>query len=128
MDSALTPDPGKDLVDRLETTWAGARDGLWYWDVAAESIRYSPRWKELLGFASHEIDDRTEEWFRRVHPRDLDGLKRVLGAHLDGNTELFEHEFRMLHKDGSWRWVLGRAKKHAGRSLVGGSLTDVTAI
>jgi len=123
-----TSDSDKNLIDRLATTWAGARDGLWDWDVGAESIRYSPRWKELLGFASHELDDRTEEWFRRVHPRDLDELKRIIGAHLDGNTEVLEHEFRMRHKDGSWRWFLCRGKKHAGRALLAGSLTDVTAI
>jgi diguanylate cyclase (GGDEF)-like protein/PAS domain S-box-containing protein len=128
MEPVSTPQSGHDLVDRLATTWAGARDGLWDWDVAAEAIRFSPRWKELLGYASHEIDDRTEEWFRRVHPRDLDELKKIIGAHLDGVTELLEHEFRMLHKDGSWRWMLCRGKKHPGRALVAGSLTDVTAI
>jgi len=116
------------LQDRLEITWAGARDGLWDWDVAAESLRLSPRWKEILGFAVSEIPDRVDEWFRRVHPRDLAELKRSIDAHLGDQTEFLETEFRMLHKDGSWRWILCRGKKHATRTLLGGSITDVTSL
>ena len=127
--SAVDDPAGRlDALDRLDATWAGARDGLWDWDITTGSIRFSPRWKELVGYGAGEIEDRPEEWFRRVHPRDLDGLKTAIDAHLEGRTPLLESEFRLLHKDGGWRWVLCRARKHRGRALLGGSLTDVTAI
>ncbi len=116
------------LAARIETTWAGARDGLWDWDVAAEALRLSPRWKEIVGFDPHELADRTDEWFRRVHPRDLDGLKRALEHLVAGRTPVLESEFRMLHRDGSWRWILCRATKHASHELIGGSITDVTTL
>ena len=128
MPPAEQPALEREALDRLETTWAGARDGLWDWDVAADSIRFSSRWKALLGYRPEEVEDLPEEWFRRVHPRDLEGLKKAIDAHLEGRTALLETEFRLLHKDGGWRWVLCRASKHPGRPLLGGSLTDVTAI
>ena len=112
---------------RLAALWAGARDGLWDWDVPREELRLSPRWKALFGYAPHEVEDRPEEWFRRVHPRDLDELKREIASHLDGRGEVLETEFRMLHKDGTWRWIVCRAKRSEEGTLLAGSLSDVTA-
>ncbi len=112
---------------RLQATWAGARDGLWDWDLARREIRFSPRWKALLGYTEEEFADLPEEWFRRVHPRDLDGLKRDLDAHLSGTNAFLEHEFRMLHKDGAWRHFLVRGKKLDRAEFLGGSFTDITA-
>jgi len=112
---------------RLSATWAGARDGLWDWDLARREIRFSPRWKASLGLAQEEFADRPEEWFRRVHPRDLDGLKRAIEAHMSGMREVLEHEFRMLHADGSWRHFLVCGKKLDGAEFLGGSFTDITA-
>jgi diguanylate cyclase (GGDEF)-like protein/PAS domain S-box-containing protein len=120
--------PSHATSERLEAVFAGARDGLFDWDLATDAVRFSPRWKEALGFVAGEVEDRPEEWFRRVHPRDLDPLKRAIDAHVLGKTPALEHEFRMLHKDGAWRWFLVRAVKHPARALLGGSLTDVTAI
>ena len=133
MEPAISHDarPAPDIVDaqdRYDTIWGGSRDGLWHWDVAADTIQFSGRWKSILGFAADELADRPEEWFRRVHPRDLDGLKNALDAHLAGRTPSLESEFRMLHRDGSWRWVLCHGTKHPSRALIGGSMTDVTAI
>jgi len=119
-------DPDSHLP-RLLATWAGARDGLWDWDLARREVRFSPRWKALLGYGADELEDRPEEWFRRVHPRDLDELKRAIDAHLSGTGEYLEHEFRMLHKDGSWRHFLVRGKKLDRAEYLGGSLTDITA-
>jgi len=126
--SPATRDTEPVLRARLETTWAGARDGLWDWDVASEALRLSPRWKAMLGYAPDEIAERPEEWFRRVHPRDLDKLKVAIDAHLDGRADCLEAEFRMLHKDGSWRWILCRGQRHAKHALLGGSMTDVTTL
>jgi diguanylate cyclase (GGDEF)-like protein/PAS domain S-box-containing protein len=115
-------------LDRLQATWAGARDGLWDWDLARGVIRFSPRWKEMLGYTEAEIPARPEEWFRRVHPHDLAELKRSLAALMAGRAPLVELEIRMIHKQGHWRWVLVRGARLAGRELLGGSLTDVTAL
>jgi diguanylate cyclase (GGDEF)-like protein/PAS domain S-box-containing protein len=117
---------------RLLATWAGARDGLWDWDLARGEVRYSPRWKAILGYAEGEIDDRAEEWFRRVHPQDLPELKQALARLMDGKAELLELELRMIHRSGSWRWVLCRGVRGGdparGAELLAGSLTDVTAL
>lgn len=112
--------------ERLEVLWNGSRDGLWDWDLVADEIRISGRWKAILGITEGSGVLGPEEWFRRVHPRDLDGLKRAIRAHLGGETGCLEHEYRMLHADGGWRWVLSRGRVHPHGRLLGGSLTDIT--
>src|SRR5262245_39411966 len=114
--------------ERLLAVWAGARDGLWDWDVGRGEIHFSPRWKEMLGYSEGELSDRPEEWFRRVHPHDLADLKRALASLISGKSALLERELRMIHKGGQWRWVLCRAARLPGSELVGGSMTDVTAL
>ena len=118
---------------RLLATWAGARDGLWDWDCARGEVHYSPRWKALLGYGPGELADRPEEWFRRVHPDHLEELKRALGELESGKRAELELELRMIHRSGAWRWVLCRGARQGAPgseagALIGGSLTDVTAL
>ena len=129
MDEAVLPSARAHSAEqRLLATWAGARDGLWDWNLASGEVRYSPRWKEILGYAEGEVPDRAEEWFRRVHPHDLAALKRALSALMAGREKLLELELRMIHRSGSWRWLLCRGARLSGCELIGGSLTDVTAL
>jgi diguanylate cyclase (GGDEF)-like protein/PAS domain S-box-containing protein len=109
---------------------SAANDGLWHWDIAGDKVRFSTRWKELLGFAEHEIDDNINEWIERVHPDERDRVLSSLRAHLDGLTSHFENEHRLMHETGVYRWVVCRGvagRDETGRAIeFGGSLTDVT--
>src|SRR5262249_36910548 len=81
-----------------------------------------------LGHAEGEVADRAEEWFRRVHPHDLATLKQGLSALMAGKKQLLELELRMIHRSGSWRWVLCRGARASGSELLRGSLPDAPAL
>lgn len=107
----------------------GCHGGLWDWDVAAGVVYYSPRWKAMLGYEGEEIGDTPGEWFRRVHPDDLDRMNAALQAHLAGATPHFEDEHRLRRKDGTWLWVLARGmaiREHGLASRMAGSIADVS--
>ncbi|MGD0484151.1 MAG: EAL domain-containing protein [Gemmatimonadales bacterium] len=116
--------------ERYTLAAAGANDGIWDWEPGAERMYLSPRWKEMLGYAAAEVEDRADEWFSRVHADEQDTLRCALDEHLRGATPLFEHEHRIQHKDGSYRWVLARGLAVRDRSgaftRMAGSLTDIT--
>lgn len=115
---------------RYELAVQGAKDGLWDWDLNTNQVYFSPRWKAMLGYSDDEIGTSPDEWFNRVHPRDLEKLKLELTAHINGAAPNFENEHRILHKDGTYRWVLARGlvvKENEGLvHRMAGSLTDIT--
>ena len=86
----------------------GSQDGLWEWDLASDAVHLSPRWKSMLGFDSHEIAEDKAAWWARVHPDDRAAMEQALQRHIDGADARFDHEMRLLHKDGSVRNVLSR--------------------
>ena len=110
----------------------GANDGLWDWNVEADRVFYSQRWKSMLGYRELEVGEMRGEWLGRVHPDDRAALTQGLDAYLgDTSTDTFEFEHRMQHRDGSYRWMLARGiavRDERGRaSRVVGSVTDVTS-
>ena len=115
--------------ERYSLAVEGAHGGVWDWNVTDGSVYYSPRWKSLLGYEDHEVGDTPGEWFRRVHPADLERMRASIAAHLDGDSPHFEDEHRVRRKDGSWTWVLarGRAVREEGfATRMAGSIVDVT--
>jgi diguanylate cyclase (GGDEF)-like protein/PAS domain S-box-containing protein len=110
---------------------AGANDGLWDWDVAGDTVFYSPRWKSMLGYREHEVGATRGEWLGRVHADDRAPLTQALDAYvLATTTEHFEFEHRIQHRDGGYRHHLARAiavRDGSGRATrVVGSVIDVT--
>src|SRR6185436_16806800 len=87
----------------------GANDGMWDWDLRANQVYFSTRWKKLLGCADEEVNGAPEEWFSRVHPDDLVSLKSSIEILRAGLAENIENEHRVSMKDGTWRWMLCRA-------------------
>jgi len=85
-------------------------DGIWDWDMKTGKVYYSRQWKAMLGYTKEEIGDTTAEWFDRLPIDDLALCQEAIGNHLQGKTEDFVIEYRMLAKDGSLRWILARGK------------------
>ncbi len=94
----------------LELAVNASNIGLWDWDLRTNKVRYSRVWKSQLGYAEHEIADEYFEWERRVHPDDLGPAKSRIERCLTAPYGLYEIEFRMRHKDGSWRWMYTRGE------------------
>jgi PAS domain-containing protein len=48
--------------ERFDLAMRGANDGLWDWNIKNNSVYYSPRWKQMLGYAEDEIEDNLHSW------------------------------------------------------------------
>lgn len=94
--------------ERYELAVRGSSEGLWDWDLKTDDIYFSPRWKALLGYTEAEINSQPDEWFSRIHPDEQSDLKAAIQAHLNGLTPHFEYEYRICHRDGTYRWMLSR--------------------
>jgi diguanylate cyclase (GGDEF)-like protein/PAS domain S-box-containing protein len=126
----LVEDALRESEERYALAVRGANDGLWDWDLVKGKAYFSPRWKSMLGWAEHEICDDPDEWFRRIHPDDVDGVRADINAHLEEQTPHYEDEYRILHRDGNYLWMLGRGlavRNDKGiATRMAGSQTDIT--
>jgi len=120
----------RESEERYALAVRGANDGLWDWDMRTNRVYYSPRWKEILGLEEQSISNSPDEWFSRIHREDVRQVMADLTAHLKGLSQHFESEYRSLHQDGEYRWILvrGLAVRDANGAAVrmSGSITDVT--
>lgn len=86
----------------------GSGDGLWDWDISGGKIFYSPTWKALLGYSEQDISSDLNEWHQRIHADDKLMALAMMQEHLDGKTPTYVSEYRVLCKDGSYKWILDR--------------------
>ena len=116
--------------ERFELAVRGSQDGLWDWDLERNEVYYSPRWKSILGYEDHEISNGLEEWEKRLHPAEREQVLAANYAHIAGLTQHYEYEFRLRHKDGSYRWILSRGvalrDKQGKAYRMAGSHADLT--
>ncbi|WP_224240178.1 PAS domain S-box protein [Hyalangium gracile] len=119
-------------AERLRLALDSAEDGLWDWNVRTHELTVSPRWLLMLGYEP-TLKTSFEFWSQHLcHPEDLPEAHRRLTEHMEGRTPMYEFEHRLRHKDGSWVWVLGRAKvverDEQGRAVrVVGINSDITS-
>lgn len=117
--------------DWLSLPARSALDALWVWDVPADRIRFSARWRELVGLPSEEVERSTEEWWGRVHPSDRTQLQVDIAAQLAGTHARFGAEHRVRHEDGRWltlQWAGHVLRDESGAATrVTGSVRDLTA-
>jgi diguanylate cyclase (GGDEF)-like protein/PAS domain S-box-containing protein len=121
----------RESEERYALAARGAKDGLWDWDLQEDRVYFSPRWKAMLGYEDSEIGDSPDEWLSRIHKEDRGRLRSELAAHWEANAEgELVSEHRMLHKDGSYRWMLSRGvvlRSKGGKAVrMAGSQTDIT--
>jgi diguanylate cyclase (GGDEF)-like protein/PAS domain S-box-containing protein len=109
---------------------AGSNDGLWDWDVPADHLYCSERWKLMIGLSPATTIASFAGWLEYVHEDDREGLRHALNLHLSGDSPHFEHEYRAKHVNGELRFMLCRGiavRDEEGRPIrMAGSQTDVT--
>lgn len=96
--------------ERWKFALEGAGDGVWDWHVGYPQVFYSPRWKSMLGHDDAEVSDRAEEWFDRIHPRERERIMQAFTRYCEEGQGIFQAEFRMLHRQGHYVWILCRGK------------------
>ncbi|WP_312725209.1 EAL domain-containing protein [Stutzerimonas kunmingensis] len=94
--------------------------GLWDWDLQNNHVHHS-RLEVVFGIGRQHRHDEDGSPLPDIHPKDLEGVRAILIAHLKGETEQFAVEYRALRADGSEIWLEDRGRviqrDDAGRAL-----------
>jgi PAS domain S-box-containing protein len=119
------------ISDRYELVLQGAGGAIWDWDVANKRVYFSSRWKSLRGYTDHEVVTSETDWSNAIHPDDAPWVKAALEELFSGQEAIFEKEYRIQHKDGSWIWIRDRGKvlrdENGLVTRMAGSEIDITA-
>ncbi|TMD84539.1 MAG: PAS domain S-box protein [Chloroflexi bacterium] len=91
--------------ERFLLAMHGANDGYYDWDLLTGEVYLSPRWKELIGYSDAELPNRFETWVELLHPEDREQATATTHRLLAGALSQYQIEYRLRHKDGSYRLV-----------------------
>lgn len=120
-------------VKRCEKRFAlvaeGSFDGLWDWNLAEKQLYLSPRCQWMLGYDGKQPVMVSDRVLARIHPNDAAMFWNRLQS-LQQMDKPFECEFRLRHRNGTYRWVRTRGvaeRTGNGKPVrIAGSLTDIT--
>lgn len=98
----------REALERFKTASEMAMLGFWEWQLADDTVYFSPEWKKQLGYADAELPNRIEEWKCRLHPDDRAFVLQHVARSAKQSSADFEIEYRLSHKDGGYRWINAR--------------------
>ena len=120
----------------METLLDTTPDTIYIYDIVEKKNIYSSQSiGAILGYSVEEIQSMGEALLSTLmHSEDMEGyLTSILPRYAEAaDGEFIEHEYRMLHRDGSWRWlrskesIFNRLENGAPKQIFG-VLDDVTA-
>ena len=101
----------EDSANHFEQILEATRAGTWKWNVKTGYAIYNERWAEIVGYRLAELSPISAETLAKLaHPEDLKKAQELLQKHFRGETQDFEADFRMRHKQGHWVWVHSRGR------------------
>jgi len=88
--------------------------GLWDIDIPTGHTHFDAQFYAMLGYGPDELESSLETWLALLHPdyRDYAAdyyADHIANARIDQPT-LYEMEFPMQCKDGTYKWILDRAR------------------
>ncbi len=101
----------EDSANHFEQILEATRAGTWKWNVRTGYAIFNERWAEIVGYRLAELSPiSAETLIKLTHPEDLKKAQELLQKHFRGETQDFEADYRMRHKQGHWVWVHSRGR------------------
>lgn len=117
--------------ERLSLAMSSINGGVFDWNIKNNTFSASPRFYELLDIEDKETQPRIQNWLDAIHPEDYAANYEELNAYLAGQIPQLELQHRVMHQDGTHRWVLVRGlalrndKGQAERLI--GNISDISS-
>jgi PAS domain S-box-containing protein len=114
---------------RYQLAVLGSQAGVWDWDIANDTLYWSPRMLEIFGLADSGFEPSVETFGDRLHPDDRDRVHSAIETHLTDRS-IYQLTMRMRHEDGHYVPIIvgGQAIWDADGTPIrmAGSMHDIT--
>jgi PAS domain S-box-containing protein len=98
-------------IYKQDSIISGINVGTWNWNIQTGEVSFNAAWFEMLGYSETEFGTTDiKTWEKLAHPDDLQKSEEMLKNHFSGESEFYECEVRLKHKNGDWIWVLDKGK------------------
>ncbi len=94
--------------ERFALAMKGTNDGVWDWDISKQTVYYSPRWCEMLGYSNQELSQTLDAFISLLHPEDVNMAQRSIDKALETREPFYSVNYRMKHKSGQDVHILAR--------------------
>ena len=115
--------------ERYLLALAGSTDGLWDWDLLSDTVFYSDRFREILGYSPEEFAGTMDSFRSRLHPEDAEPIWAAIQRHLQERIP-YKVEYRLRKKSGEYLWFLARGQaiwNAEGKAIrMSGSIQDIS--
>lgn len=116
--------------ERLNLALEAINIGLFEWDMERDLVNMSSELLAQIGEKPSAEWTKSASFFTRIHPEDVQGLRGAMNAYLAKQVPNFDASFRLLHKNGTYRWILSRGRatwnKHGQPIRMLGIHVDIT--
>lgn len=99
-----------DSEERLKLVLDGSQLGYWDWDIERDTVQRNDRWAEMLGYTLEEFESTGQRWTDLIHPDERDQARNSIQDHIAGKTPSHRLEYRILTKEGTYKWILDCAR------------------
>jgi len=117
----------KESEEKFRTVTQISPVGIFRTNTKGDCLYVNDRWCEITGLSAKQAKGRG--WMNSIHPQDKDKILNIF-YHTDKRDTCFKLEYRILHHNGSMRWVIGQgtAEKNLKGQISGfvGTITDIT--
>jgi PAS domain S-box-containing protein len=100
----------RDSQIRLDTTMWATQIGFWELDLDTDETVWLNNWCDALRIDPCDGNDHVDRWDSRIHPDDLAAASGAFSGHIAGVNSYYEAEYRVLDRDGAWRWIRERGR------------------
>ncbi len=120
-------------AQQLELSMTAGGVALWDWRIQEGSLALNRIWLERLGYREGELANHLSTWQERVHPDDRARVLAAVEAHLTDPLVPYRCEYRLVHRDGTVRWVsdggqvVERDEHGRPRRVIGANI-DITSL
>ncbi|MEJ2131085.1 MAG: response regulator [Gammaproteobacteria bacterium] len=120
-------------INELERVIDAVSEARWEWNLATGESTVVGDGVRYLGYEGDDLQGSPSVWEKFIHPDDYDEALRRTAEYLSGKRRTYRAEYRVLRKDGTYRWVLSRGEvvehNDEGNPVrLAGTFTDITEL
>jgi PAS domain S-box-containing protein len=100
----------RSVLERLSFVLASTGLGVWERDLTTDRVTWSETMYRLYGRTSEHFTGSPDQVLSFVHPEDRAEFRSAYRAAIEGASDAFAQEYRIVRSDGEVRWVHRRGQ------------------